>query len=234
MSQNIDFSIVLPFYNEEKVVQDVLIELDSALSKQPFTYEIIAVVNGSKDATPFIVDKVIKTHPKIKKVSIPVNLGYSHGVITGLAAAQGNVLGFMDGDAQVSTLNLLRCYEKLREEMADFSIFQRESRGDGLTRKFCSAGYNSLMRVMFKTPVRDSNAKPKLFSRRLYAKMLPLAATGWFIDAELLIKAKEHNAKIVQVPGAFRKREEGRSNVRASTLLEFAKNMVKVKLRGFK
>src|SRR5438552_18121238 len=92
-------SIVLPFYNEEECVERVIRDVHSALRGLPF--EIVAVQNGSRDRTEEILNCLTKHLPQLRIVVVPVNRGFGYGLIQGMAASTGEVVGFMPGDGQV-------------------------------------------------------------------------------------------------------------------------------------
>ncbi len=235
MEDNIQLSLVLPFYNEEEAVESVLLDLLNSFDKTNISYEIIAVNNGSSDNTSNLISKLSKSRSKIKLVTVPVNKGYGHGIICGLKETKGLVIGFVDGDGQVSSEDVVRCANYiLSNPSVNYCKFRRNTREDGYIRKVYSNIFNKIMRLFFGLKVKDMNAKPKLFSRELYNKMLPLVSKDWFIDAETLVKAKNNNVKIIEIPGRFKEREKGQSNVRTSTIWEFVKNILGAKLRGFK
>src|SRR3989338_585824 len=117
---DIDLSLVLPFYNEEKNVEWVLKEMVESFDRNGLQYELIAVQNGSWDKTSDLLDSFCRRHPQIKKVTVEVNRGYGYGILQGLAAAKGRYVGYSPGDGQVPADDIARVFLKGKETELDF------------------------------------------------------------------------------------------------------------------
>ena len=92
-----------------------------------------------------------------------------------------------------------------------------------------SSTYNFLFLVAFNVKTMDVNGSPKILRRECLTKIGPVSK-DWFIDAEIMIKAKHLKLKVGEVAVEFLHREQGRSHVEFTTILEFAKNMFNYKL----
>jgi len=227
-TQTVELSIVLPFYNEEGNVKKVLEDLSSEFKKAKLNYEIVAVNNGSWDKTPQIITQLQKEDKNIKKVDVKVNQGYGYGILTGLKQAKGSYLGYGWGDGQVEAIDFVRVFKNLKNKDIDISKVKRMNR-ESLTRTIQSKVYNGLLFSLFFINLRDINGCPKIMKREVY-ESLNLQSKDWFLDPELIIKAKQRRYKIDEIPIIFKKREEGTSNVKLSTTFEFLKNIIKYRI----
>lgn len=218
-------SLIIPFYNEEKNVTRVLDETVAVLEDAAIDYEIIAVQNGSRDDTSELLDRARRENDRIKKVSIEVNQGLGWGIISGLRRAEGDIVGWICGDGQVEGKHLIEVY-RLAEENGTRGIYKinRVQRFDGFKRRFISAVFNGMMRIMFDVDTRDANATPKLFGKDVFEEM-DLISKDWFIDCEIMIKARRLDIPTREVPAIFNERQGGASNIRLTTSLEFLKNL---------
>jgi len=226
-------SLVIPFYNEEKNVREVISGLSDTFERSSADYELILVNNGSSDKTPQILESLARKKPDaIKVVHVSVNQGYGCGIINGLKRVSEEYVGFMDGDGQIKPSDVLRVYSKLIDEDLDLCQVKRVAREDGPIRKFISYCYNFVFRFLFSLNVKDINATPKIMRRDIYEK-LDLVSKDWFLDAEVIIKCTKMRCKIGEVSVTFHKRETGKSYVNLSTILEFLKNMIRCRLGGF-
>lgn len=226
-------SLVIPFYDEEKNVREVISGLSDTFERSSVDYELVLVNNGSSDKTPEILESLARKKPDvIKVVHVSVNQGYGCGIISGLKRVSEEYVGFMDGDGQIKPSDVLRVYSKLIDEDLDLCQAKRVAREDGLVRKFISYCYNFVFRFLFSLNVKDINATPKIMRREIYQK-LDLVSKDWFLDAEVIIKCAKMGCKIGEVSVTFRKRETGKSYVNLSTILEFPKNMIRYRLGGF-
>jgi glycosyltransferase involved in cell wall biosynthesis len=221
-------SIVLPFYNEEACVAQVIGDLDTALKPAPFTYEMVAVQNGSRDRTGEILAGLKADYPTLRIVEVPVNQGFGYGLIQGMAASAGDIVGFMPGDGQIDPAVIAPLVKKMEECGADVAQGRRITRGDGWLRWLISKSFNLLARLLFTLPTPDINGHPKLIRRRCY-EALDLRSPDSFLDAEILLKGQKLGARFCHLDLEFRRRETGHSSVRISTCLEFVQNLMKAR-----
>src|SRR3989344_2413147 len=109
-----ELSVVMPFYNEGKQTEITAKNALANLKKLKIDFELILVDNGSKDETGEIIKGLGKTYKNIVPVRVEKNIGYGFGVRMGLAKADGNVLGWTDGDGQFDIQSLNEAYTKLK------------------------------------------------------------------------------------------------------------------------
>ncbi|MEK6852330.1 MAG: glycosyltransferase family 2 protein [Nanoarchaeota archaeon] len=224
-----EVSIAIPFYNEEGNVENVLKDLAAEFKKAKVDYEILAVNNGSWDKTPEIIKNLSVKDKRIRKVDVKKNIGYGFGILTGLKHAKGKYIGYGWGDAQVAAEDFVRVYKTLKENGLDICKVRRMNREEGFARKVQSIIYNKMLLLLFFINLKDVNGCPKIMKREVY-EALKLQSNDWFLDPELIIKAKRKRYKIAEVPIIFRKREKGKSKVNYKTAFEFLKNIIKYRL----
>ncbi|HEU4931497.1 MAG TPA: hypothetical protein VFT48_05425, partial [Pyrinomonadaceae bacterium] len=95
-----------------------------------------------------------------------------------------------------------------------------------LYRRFISAVYNGIFRLLFGFKVRDINSKPKIIRRDKY-ELLHLESDDWFADAEIMIRARELGLKIGETPVHFKSNDTRGSFVKPKAILEFSSNLLK-------
>ena len=220
------FSLVMPMYNEEAIVEKVILETMALFDEKKLDYELVIVKNGCKDRTGEIVDALAKKYSKIKTVFIPLNHGYGYGVIKGLNAATSPIIGYVDGDGQVPPEDILRVLKGFEDSNIVFCKGIRYQRGDGLQRIFASFSYNLLFKILFLSTARDINGKPKFLKKTFY-DTLHLEYNDWFIDPEVILKSIHKGYKPKEIVVHFDERKQGKSNVSLKTIKEFGKNLVK-------
>ena len=224
-----ELSVVMPFYNEGKQTEITAKNALANLKKLKIDFELILVDNGYKDETGEIIKGLGKTYKNIVPVRVEKNIGYGFGVRMGLAKADGNVLGWTDGDGQFDIQSLNEAYTKLKSGNYGLCKGKRTNRGDSLLRKFASICFNLLFNILFLNTTTDINSKPKFITRKCY-KSFSISSNDWFIDAEVLIKAKRMGFRICDIPLTFSARKTGKSNVKFMTVLEFLFNLIKFRL----
>lgn len=224
----VHFSIALPFYNEEACVAEAIGDIYAALINAGVSFEIIAVQNGSGDRTPQILDSLKSKYERLRVVEVPVNKGFGYGVIQGLNAAQGDIIGFMPGDRQIDAAAVPRILAEVEATQSDIGKVKRVRRRDGWQRQVASRCFNSLMRLVFNLRMDDINGEPTLLRRQVYAAM-GICSTNSFLDVEIVLKARKLGCKICQVDAEFHRRTSGRSTVNLGTALEFFINIFRAR-----
>ncbi len=225
-------SLALPFYNEEENVANVIHDLENAFASEGLeNYELLAVNNGSWDKTAEILKELNQKNPRVKIVTVPVNQGLGYGILQGFKAAEGDYVGFNCGDGQISAEDVMKVWRKLITGNFDLCKVKRVVRQDGLNRRFISAIFNTLCRVLFGIKSRDVNGIPKIMKREVLER-LRLVSKDWFIDAEIMIKATQAGFKIGEEPVEFLKRKGGSSHVDFRALIEFFKNLLIYRFKG--
>ena len=215
----------MPFYKEEAIIGKVVKDIQEVFDQRRMDYELVLVKNGCNIKTREIIDQLVNKDQRLKSVTIPENQGYGWGIINGLNNANGEIIGFVDGDGQVPPEDILRVLKGFETPHEVFCKGIRYQRGDGLKRKFASFGYNALFKVLFLSNARDINGKPKLFKKEFY-NSLNIKSKDWFIDPEIMLKVLHKGYKAKEIVVHFDERKEGKSNISLKTVKEFAKNLV--------
>jgi len=99
-------SIIIPCYNEGKVIGQSLLEIERYLCATKFPYEIIVVIDGSCDDMAEIVRSYKPEAKNLRVIENPENLGKGHAVRQGLLKARGDLRLFMDADGSTSITHL--------------------------------------------------------------------------------------------------------------------------------
>lgn len=221
-----ELSIAIPFYNEEDNIENVVKNLVGELSRNRIDYELVLVNNGSSDSTHKIIENLKKTNFRIRYINIKENHGYGWGIINGLNAANGKFIGFIDGDNQVSPRSVSNAYNKIKEYDAVLCITKRSKRPRKLMRKIASIGYNLILNALFFTNFWDINSKPKIIKQEFY-KQLHLYSKDWFVDTEILLKARHKKFKIIEVPIIYKERTKGKSKIKLNIVKELVADIIK-------
>lgn len=229
----IELSLVMPCYNEEQCLELTVPPLVRTFEEAGVGLEVILVDNGSRDRTSVIIDELIARGLPIVKGVVPVNRGQGLGVLTGLHLARGRYVGYLCADGQVAPESVLLIYRALLAA-DDYTLAKarRRFRQDSWVRKIVSIGFNAMMLVIFPgMPSLDVNGSPKIMPAEVLRTM-DLTSTDWFVEAEVMLKARHLRLMVLEidVPGFFRK--GGRSHVRWQTVVEFVRNIAVYRFGG--
>jgi len=226
------FSVVTTCYNEQDNVENMIVNL-LARFRHSFPgdqFELVVVLNGCLDKTPELARALARDNSEITLVDLAQNHGYGAGIRAGLNAARGELVGYIDGDEQVSAEDVVKVFNAAKISTAEIVKVVRVKREDGVKRLIITSGYNFLFRIFFGSICHDINGKPKIL-RRTALRQLGLTSNDWFIDAEMMLAAKSLGFEIEEVPVVFKQRAGGQSNVRLATIFEFLGNMFAMRSR---
>jgi glycosyltransferase involved in cell wall biosynthesis len=228
-----ELSVVLLCYRAEAELARVAGALHAELETAGVPYELVLVANywpGRGDPTPKYAQAFAEEHPNSVVVAGPKHGDMGFDLRSGLEAATGAHLVYLDGDGQVPPAAALDVYRSLKRSGANVAKGRRHLREDGSVRSITSLGFNVLFRILFGTRgLWDVNGQPKGLTRAAYDR-LDLRTDDWFTDAEILLKARAAGLQIVEVPVHFlAKRAEG-SHVGVDTVWEFLVNMIRWRL----
>ncbi len=229
-----ELSLVMPCYNEEECIGDTAPDLAAAFREAGVAFELVLVDNGSTDRTGEIIDHLMEEGEPIRKVHLPVNRGYSGGILAGLGACTAPLIGYLCADGQVAPRDVVRTFNLMadREERVLAKV-RRRFRQDSWKRKIVSIIYNGMMPVIFGwLGAIDINGSPKIFSRKNF-QVMKLRSRDWFLDPEIILKAKGLHLRVIEIDVEGYARYGGASNVRPGTIIEFLKNIWRYRLGSY-
>jgi len=223
-------SLVMPCYAEEAIVGQTIRRLLQAFERAGIPIEIIAVDNGSSDSTLTILQAFTERHPEIVVCRVPVNEGYGNGVLSGLPLCRAPWVGIIPADGQVDADDTVRLFE---DAVATGEVVlakaRRRFRMDGLQRKFVSIGYNVFFRILWPGIASlDINGLPKIMPREVLQR-LSLTSRQWLLDPEIMVRAHLLGVRVLEYNVFARMRGSGLSHVRASTIWEFVRGVLRLR-----
>ena len=228
----VELSVVVLSYRSEKRAEEVIVPLDDLLRAEGVSYELVVVANywSADDLTPLVAWGVARDRSSVHVVSRVKRGGMGWDLRSGLHAATGRFLVFIDGDGQVPVSYALEAYRRLRDTGAAVVKGRRYAREDGSVRSVLSLGFNTLFRLLFRTRgIWDVNGRPKGMTRAA-SQLLDLQTDDWFTDAELLLKARRLGLPVHEFPVRFLDHPADASSVGAATVWEFVRNMTLARL----
>jgi glycosyltransferase involved in cell wall biosynthesis len=232
-----DLSVVLLCYRSEDAIPFYVEELKTCLTKLNIEWEIILVGNyiaGSNDRTPSIAKEIATQDPRIKALTKEKKGMMGWDMKCGFENCFGKIIAVTDGDGQFPLDDIGRVFRKLVDEDLDMVKTYRIKRGDGWYRKTLSTVYNIIFHIFFPgVSCHDVNSKPKIFKADVLRK-LDLLSEDWFIDAEIIIKARRFNIKFAEIPTQFKELDSRGSFVKPGAIIEFIMNMILFRLREFR
>lgn len=202
-------SLILPVFNEEGAIGNVVRSAVEALSGIGESFEIIVVDDGSTDASSAVVRRLMAEPWKIRLLRHSSNRGVGAALATGIAASCGRILCYMDADGQFESGDLLRCLPLIQKYQ--MVMGRRVRRADSRVRLFNSRLWNALVSLLFGIRVQDVDCGLKLLLRSPVFPPRIRAATA-VANVELLWAAKQAGLSVAEVPVLHRNREAGRAS----------------------
>lgn len=232
-------SVIIPAYNEEKRIAKTLTDVDGYLSKQAYDYEIIVMVNNSRDRTYDIV-REMEAGP-IKKATA-VNLamgGKGNAVRRGiLDKAEGDIIMFMDAD-NASPISEMEKFFPEFENGADVVIGSRYLNPEtvkhhqALYRIVLSRAANLLIQLLAVPGIKDTQLGFKAFKKECAKDIFRLVTISrWGFDMEVLTIARARGYKIKEV--AISWTEYGGGHVPMKAYIESLIDLFKIKWKLLK
>lgn len=159
-----DISIVISLYNEEESLRELVSWIESVMTREGYSYEIIMVDDGSTDRSWAVVRELSEKNPAIRGISFRRNYGKSAALYHGFAAAEGNVVITMDADLQDSPEEIPELYRMIVEEEWDIVSGWKKQRFDNkLTKNLPSKLYNATARKVTGIKLHDMNCGLKAY-----------------------------------------------------------------------
>lgn len=204
----IAFSLVIPCYNEEANLQDLVSAVARAIPPDLAT-EVMFVDNGSTDGTAALLPRLIAGHPFARITTVPVNRGYGFGILSGLRESAGAVVGWTHADLQTDPADAVEAYRAHALALATGATIVK---GRRTARPFVDRAFTAAMSLFASASLgyrfSDINAQPKIFSRTLLPE-LARSPHDFSLDLYLLWLGQRNGLSIVEHPVAFGKRTRG-------------------------
>ena len=199
-------SIVVPAYNEAARIELTLERVMSCVEKQGWDAEVLVVDDGSKDATPQIVQRWMQRYPRLHLIKNEGNRGKGFSVRNGLLQAAGEVVMFTDADlsAPMEEAELLLAALADGADVAIGSRWMDKARQtihQPLYRRFFGRCFNWVTRTIMGLPFKDTQCGFKAFKRPAAQIIFRLQRIErWGFDPEILFIARKLGYEIREVP----------------------------------
>lgn len=195
-------SVLLPAFNEADNIRQRLEEIACCLAGTGFRYEIVVIDDGSTDGTRLAASEEME-HAPLKVVGYAVNRGKGEALKYGTRFASSDVTIFLDSDSEIDTSDLIKYATALRE--ADLVIGSKRHPNSRVEipfgRRFLSAGFNYLVRLLTGIKYRDTQSGLKAFRTTALKRIMPLVSVKRYaFDVELLTVASLLKMRVAEMP----------------------------------
>jgi len=204
-------SVIIPAYNEEKTIGDVIANTLNVMDSQALPYEIIVIDDGSTDNTGRIASQY-----KATLLTNQTNRGKGYSLRRGFHQAQGEIIVTIDSDGEHQSKEIPDLLEPVLEgaDIVGGSRFLGKSRH--FTTRLNSVGnnlFNFAIMSLTGTLITDSQSGFRAAKRRVLDG-LSLESDGYEIETEITVKSIMNGFVFKEKPIACHRREHGSSKVK--------------------
>jgi glycosyltransferase involved in cell wall biosynthesis len=170
-------SVVIPVYNEEGNIAELVNRVLTSLSTIDAVYEVLLVDDGSTDHSAAYIREAAAKHPAVRGIFLARNYGQSTAMQAGFDEAEGEIIATLDGDLQNDPGDIPMMLDLLASSGADLVSGWRRERKDGVVRTAFSRGANIIISWTTGVRLHDYGCSLKIYRRsildrtRLYGEL---------------------------------------------------------------
>ena len=207
LSPPLKVSVVIPVYNEEANVAELVARVGAAMQRTGRSFELICVDDGSRDGSAAALEALAAERPWLKPLYLIRNYGQSAALQAGFDAAQGEIIVTLDGDLQNEPDDIPELLKVLdeRPEVDVISGWRKERQDRTVSRKLPSAAANAVISKVTGVRLHDYGCALKLYRADVIRGLRLYGELHRFIPA----LAAEVGANIIEVPVRHHARTRG-------------------------
>jgi glycosyltransferase involved in cell wall biosynthesis len=209
------FSIVVPVYNEDESLPELIASIGQAMAAFDESYEVVFVDDGSTDGSFDRLKSFQQTNDRVRVFSFRRNLGKSPALLCGFQKAAGQYILTMDADLQDDPANLRWMYDQLIAERADIVSGWRRERQDNALKIVFSRVFRLIVRLLFGTSFKDMNSGLKLYRAEVARELHLYGGMHRFIP----LIATEMGYRVAEHPVRHNERKYGASKYSPAKIL---------------
>jgi glycosyltransferase involved in cell wall biosynthesis len=205
-------SVIIPVFNEESTIGDVITRTKNTMGKLGVPYEVIVVDDGSVDRSLEV------SKAREAKVLRENHQGKGHAVRSGFKLAKGNIIVTLDSDGSHTPEEIPLILQCMMEGKVDFVVGSRFFNAEANKTKIPSLNrlgnriFNSLIFLLTGMKISDSQSGFRAIRSVIIEKM-ELNSKGYEVESEMLLKALKMGARVTEVPISFEQRTVGKSRL---------------------
>ena len=160
-----NISVVIPLFNEEESISELVAWIAKVMYDNNYTYEIVIVDDGSTDNSWDEIRKLTEEYGSVRAIRFRRNYGKSAALFCGFSEAEGDVVFTMDADLQDSPDDIPAMYKMIVNDKFDMVSGWKKKRHDPITKTIPSKLYNWVGRVTTGIGLHDMNCGLKAYRR---------------------------------------------------------------------
>jgi glycosyltransferase involved in cell wall biosynthesis len=202
-----EFSIVIPVHRDWNRAEETVTELVEFLSRrtQGRPFQIILVVDETDGAIDQLTSTPLGRDPRVSILATPDSIGKGDAIKLGVSVCGSGAIAIADADGSAHPEEVFRLL--CLTDRADAVVGSRWLDGSSINRpqpwrrRLASRGFNGLVRLFLKVPVRDTQCGYKAFKADRLREVLPEVAVGDYgFDVDVLLKFRRRGYEIYEAP----------------------------------
>jgi glycosyltransferase involved in cell wall biosynthesis len=202
-----DLSVVFPVYNEEENLPILMEEIARALDGKGWSYEVVAVDDGSTDRSLAVLRDLRAKYPSLRILAFEKNSGQTAALDAAWRGAHGRLVVSLDADLQNDPADIPKMMIALESSEADMVIGVRVNRHDTWSRKMQSRIGNGVRNWITNDRITDTGCSLKLVKREAIDKVKLYTGMHRFLPT--LVRMAGY--KVIEMPVNHRARKFGTS-----------------------
>jgi glycosyltransferase involved in cell wall biosynthesis len=203
----VEISVILPIYNESKSISMLLEKIKLALSQ--YTFEIVAVDDGSQDDSWDILKSIAENDKRIKILRFRRNFGQTAAINAGIQNSYGDIVVLIDSDLENDPADIPLLLAKMNEGFDVVSGWrQARWKGQFLTRKLPSLTANKIISKISGVHLHDYGCTLKAYKRDVIKDVRLYGQMHRFIP----VFCKWQGGRVTEIPVSYQPRIFGKSN----------------------
>ncbi len=225
-----EYSVVIPFFNEEENLQVLHGDVVSVLSKLNIKSEIIYVDDGSSDKSLAVLEDLINRDAAlgekvaVKLIKLRKNFGQTAAISAGIDNSSGRLISFLDADLQNDPKDLPKFLEKIRGGY-DAVFGWRKDRHDATIRSLLSKIANIIIKNVFSYPYHDVGCSARVVKKEYLEGIQLYGELHRIMPVLIYLKG----ANIAEIVVTHRDREKGISKYGFSRIIKTIIDIITVK-----
>ncbi|MBR9706050.1 glycosyltransferase [Candidatus Pacearchaeota archaeon] len=233
-----EFLLVIPVYNEQKILRKNILKLIDFLDNKSIKYKIVIADNASTDDTQKIAKELASKHKTVYSFSIP-RKGRGYALKHAWKNFNADIYAYCDVDLATDINQISSLINQILQgnNLVIANRYLKRSKSRRTIGRFVySKIYIYLARFLLNTKITDLQCGFKAADKKVINNLLPkIKDNNWFFDTELVIKALKMGYKIKQIPVNWQENNESKVKI-IQTSINYIKKLIRLRkeLRNFK
>lgn len=211
-------SIAVPVFNEQDNIAVLHQEIVCHMEPLPYRFELIFIDDGSRDATPLVIDRLTQQDERVRGVILARNYGFQTALTCGLENAEGDAVITMDGDLQHPPALLPELIAHWEAGAEVVQTIRKDTEGASWVKKWTSRSFYQLINAISKVHIVEGGSDFRLLDRKVVLSFRRFGERAKFIRGII----SSIGYRQVQVEFVAPPRRAGTSKFSLGKMLHFA------------